>query len=126
MRTYADGDIINEIKTSLLKSDHVTNQFSLLFDESSPLCDTISGDDQPEILSYILDRYANMRGTYFTNCLKRNCNKSSTDDLAERKSTRDKVATAVISAKVAGESKERDLWIDAGVNVLEREDALSK
>ena len=66
-----------------------------------------------------MERYANMRGTFFVKCIKNNNPKSSVDTLAERQATRNKVSNAVITAKAVAKATAASLWTDAADNVLE-------
>ena len=114
MRAYADGNIIDIIRSGLLSNDTVIQKFSLLF--QNPSCCSMSEDEKPEILKYLMDRYANMRGTFFAHCLKKNNNKSTVDILAEKQATRTNVSNAVVTAKAVADSKESELWRRAGDN----------
>ena len=49
------------------------------------LCtDDVGTKDQQQIMKYLMERYANMRGDFFIKCIKNNNPKSSVDTLAER------------------------------------------
>ena len=122
MRAYADGNIINIIRSGLLSNDTVIQKFSLLFQNLS--CCSLSEDEKPEILKYLMDRYANMRGTFFAYCLKKNNNKSTVDVLAEKQATGTKVSNAVVTAKAIVDSKDSDLWRRAGDNACNCADAI--
>ena len=69
MMAYNDGNIISRIKSSLIANT--------LFDSSGG---TVTEAEQKQILEYIMERYANMRGTFFARHLK--C--KSGDILAKR------------------------------------------
>ena len=114
MRAYADGNIIDIIRSSLLSNDMVVQKSNLLFNNTS--CCSISEDEKPEIMKYLMDRYANMRGTFFAHCLKKNNTKSTVDMLAEKQAARTKVSNAVVTAKAVEDSKEAELWKRAGDN----------
>ena len=104
MHAYADGNIIDIIRSGLLSNDVVIQKVSLLFQK--PLCCLLSKDERPEILKYLMDRFANMQGTFFAHCLKKNNNKSTVDGLAEKQATRTKVLNGVITSKAVVDSKE--------------------
>ena len=65
MLAYSDGDIVTRIKTSILSHNEMREKISFL-----------SGSDNNAenqlLLTYIVERYANMRGTYFGRHLKGN------------------------------------------------------
>jgi len=65
MMAYNDGDIISKIKFSILSHDDSRDRFSCLSDSDNK-------DDNCLLLAYIMERYANMRGTYFVKHLKGN------------------------------------------------------
>ncbi len=58
MLAYNDGDIVTRIKKSILLHDGMRVRFSRLLGSENEV-------DNQLILSYIIERYANMRGTYF-------------------------------------------------------------
>ena len=68
MMAYVEGDLVHEIKSAMILSDVVTSKFDRLFDDD----DTLNCDNKNEILKYVLERYASMRGTYFVKHLKGN------------------------------------------------------
>ena len=70
-----------------------------------------------------MDRYANMQGTFFAHCLKKNNNKGTVDVLAEKQATRTKVSNAVVTAKAVADLKESELWRRAGNNACIFSDA---
>ena len=93
MMAYNDGNIISRIKSSLIANT--------LFDSSGG---TVTEAEQKQILEYIMERYANMRGTFFARHLK--C--KSGDILAKRvknQPTRTKVLHAAHCTKVANSTK---------------------
>ena len=78
MLAYCDGNIIARIKNSLLTITSVRERFSALFAFAG---DTpVDEEEQKQVMEYIMERYANMRGTYFARHLR--CN--SGDLLAKR------------------------------------------
>ena len=58
MRAHTDGNTIDIIRSGLLSNDAVTHKFSLLF--QNPSCCSLSEDEKPGRLKYLMDRYANM------------------------------------------------------------------
>ena len=73
-----------------------------------------------------MDRYANMRGTFFAKHLKTNGTGDLVKKMANSQSTRAQVANTVVSTKAAGEAvkdaKLKALWKAAEDNVLETAD----
>ena len=73
-----------------------------------------------------MDRYANMRGTFFAKHLKTNETGDLVKKMANSQSTRAQVANTVVSTKAAGEAvkdaKLKALWKKAEDNVLETAD----
>ena len=88
--------------------------------------------DNQLLLPYIVERYANMQGTYFVRHLKGNGG-NLIQKLADRQATRTKVAHAVVYARkvepdddmfVSDDTPEcRVLWETATDNVFEMADA---
>jgi len=126
MLAYSDGDIVTRIKTSILSHNEMREKISFL-----------SGSDNNAenqlLLTYIVERYANMRGTYFVRHLKGNSG-NLIQKLADRQATRMKVAHAVVYARkvvepdddtsVSDDTPEcRVLWEMATDNVFEMADA---
>ena len=126
MLAYNDGNIVAKIKESILSHDGMRDQFSSLAGSDNDV-------DNQLILSYIIERYANMRGAYFVRHLKGNSG-NQIQKLADSQATRTKVVHAVIYAKKV-ESQDDDefisndtpecqaLWETATDNVLELADA---
>ena len=101
MVAYDDGNIISRIKPSLLANTFVQERFAALFAFSGG---TAIEAEQKQILEYIMDRYANMRGNFFARHLKYNCG----DLLAKRvdnQATRTKVLHAAHCTKVSNSNK---------------------
>ena len=77
-------------------------------------------------MSYTLDVYANMRGTFFAKHLKMNGTEDLEKRMANSQSTRARVANTVLSTKAAGEAvkdaKLKALWKEAEDNILETAD----
>ena len=65
MMAYNDGDIISKIKFGILSHDDSRDRFSCLSGSDNE-------DDNCLLLAHIMERYANMRGTYFMKHLKGN------------------------------------------------------
>jgi hypothetical protein len=118
-----NGDIVAAIKNSILSNSSAQAKFTALVD-----CD-VDWSDCLELMAYILDRYANMRGTYFICCTKGNVGGNHAMHWAEKQATRSKVATAVYCAKISchgiennddNESEEvKQLWDSAASSVIE-------
>ena len=60
MGAYADGDIVDKIKTSLLAKKLALDKFIALCDNDD--CESFTEDDKKGITKYITKRNANMRG----------------------------------------------------------------
>jgi hypothetical protein len=65
MLAYNDGDIVTKIKLGILSHNDTRDRFSCLSGSNNE-------DDNQQLLVYITERYANMRGTYFVKRLKGN------------------------------------------------------
>jgi hypothetical protein len=101
-------------------------------DQFSSLAESDNDADNQLILSYIIERYANMRGTYFVRHLKGNSG-NQIQKLADSQATRTKVAHAVVYAKrvdshdnafISDDTPEcQALWETATDNVFELADA---
>jgi hypothetical protein len=102
MLAYNNGDIVIRIKGSILSQDGIRDQFSCLSGSDNDV-------DNQLILSYIIERYANMRGTYFVRYLKGNSG-NQIQKLANSQATRTKVTHAVVYAKKE-ESDNEDTYI---------------
>ncbi len=61
-----------------------------------------------ELMTYILDRYDNMSGTYFVCHIKGNVGRNHAIQWAKKHATRSIVATAVYYAKISGRAIEND------------------
>jgi hypothetical protein len=96
MMAYNDGDIISKIKFGILLHNDSRDRFSCLSDSDNK-------DDNHLLLAYIMERYANMRGTCFVKHLKGNSG-DHLKKLASCQATRTKVAHAVVYAKTMVES----------------------
>jgi len=108
MRAYADGDIVIQIKRSLLSNSVAIEKFDALCNNDS--CESFSREDRLKIMSYFLmERNANMRGTFFVKHLKSNGNGNLVNKLAENQATRTKDANAVVSAKAVADANEQQL-----------------
>ena len=91
MMAYNDGDITSKIKFGILSHDELRDGFSCVSGSDNE-------DDNCLLLAYIMERYANMRGTYFVKHLKGNSG-NQIQKLADSQATRTKVAHSVIYAK---------------------------
>jgi hypothetical protein len=95
MMMYNDGDIISKIKLGILSHDDSRDRFSCLSGSDNE-------DDNHLLMAYIMERYANMRGTYFVKHLKGNSG-DQLKMLASCQAMRTKVAHAVVYAKTTVE-----------------------
>ena len=86
-----DGDIVAKIKLGILSHNDTRNSFFYLLGSDNK-------DDNQQLLVYIMERYVNMRGTYFAKHLKGNSG-DQIQKLASCQATRTKVAHAVVYAK---------------------------
>jgi len=68
--------------------------------------DSFSDEDLGKIMNYVIQRYTNMRGTYFVKHL-RGTDGGGINRLVGLQATRDKVKTAVACSKAAGEAKKK-------------------
>ena len=103
MLAYNNGDIISKIKLSILSNSSACERFAALFDSDVP-----NEETQQSVMEYILDRYANMRGTYFVRHLKMNSG-NQIEKLASGQATRAKVANAVVCTKLVKDLCGRDM-----------------
>jgi hypothetical protein len=98
MLAYVDGDIISQIKISILGNERAMERFAAMSGVDFDTCQC------QQLMAYILERYANMRGTFFVQYLKGNSG-DQIKKLAESQPTRTKVANAVVcSQKIAVET----------------------
>ena len=65
MMAYNDSDIISKIKFGILSHDDSRDRFSCFLGSDNE-------DDNRLLLAYLMERYVNMRGTYFVKHLKGN------------------------------------------------------
>ena len=96
MQAYTDGDIVDVIKKGLLSSGIAFDKFAALCDNE--YCGSFDKDDIRDIMSYTMDRYANMRGTFFAKHLKTNGTGDLVKKMANSQSTRAQVANTVVSS----------------------------
>ncbi len=121
MLVYSDGDVVTRIKTSILSHNEMCERISFLLGSDNKA-------DNQLLLTYIVERYANMRGTYFVRHLKGNSG-NLIQKMADSQATRMKVAHAVVYAKkvepdedtfISDDTPEcRVLWEMATDNVFE-------
>ncbi len=93
---YNDGEIISKIKFGIHSHDDSMDRFSCLLGSDNK-------DDNHLLLAYIMERYANMWGTYFVSLLKGNSG-DQLKKLASCQAMRTKVAHTVVYAKTMVES----------------------
>jgi hypothetical protein len=89
MLAYVDGDIISQIKISILGDERAMERFAAMSGVDFDTCQC------QQLMAYILERYANMRGTFFVQYLKGNSG-DQVKKLAESQATRTKVANAEV------------------------------
>jgi hypothetical protein len=82
MLAYNDGDIVARIKTSIVLHEATMDVFFCLARSEDD-------DDNELLLAYIIERYTNMRGTYFVRHLKGNSG-NQVQTLADCQATRTK------------------------------------
>ena len=58
IRAYADGDIMDVILGRIMKNKHLESKFRSL------CTDDVGTKDQQQIMKDLMERYANMRGTF--------------------------------------------------------------
>ena len=126
MMAHADGDIIHVIKIKLLNSSIAKDRFAIICNNDNNY-EPFSDGEMMSLLKYILERYANMRGSYFVKYLKGTTKRSSVDKLVQSQATRTKVVNAAACSKAAEEAKrevshsnEKQLWQDASDSVIEK------
>ena len=74
-----------------------------------------------------MNRYANMRGTYFVKYLAGTRRASATDTQVASQATRTKVLNTVANTKAAAESAaEQELWSSVGDSVAEHSQSFDK
>ncbi len=85
MLAYKDCNIISIIKTSILSNNGAWERFDALFLSNVVEC------ERQCVMAYIMERYANMRGTFFVRHLK--CNSGNQiQKLVKIQATRTKVS----------------------------------
>jgi hypothetical protein len=92
MLAYPDGTIIAEIKHSILSSEEGKVKFVTLVGNN------VDELDRKSLMEYVLERYANMRGTYFVRHLKGN-RSNHIQTMADSQATRTRVLNATVCAK---------------------------
>ncbi len=89
MMAYNNSTIISVIKTSILSSNLAMENVDALL-----AGDAVDNNERQQLMAYVTDWYANMRGTYFVKHLKvKSCNHMK--KLIGSQATRTKVANAV-------------------------------
>ena len=125
MLAYSDGDIVTRIKTSILSHNNEMRE------KISFLSGSDNNAENQLLLTYIVERYANMWGAYFVRHLRGNSG-NLIQKLADSQATRTKVAHIVVYASkvepdddtfVSDDTPEcRVLWQTATDNVFEMAD----
>ena len=114
------GTLWKKTKQSLLSSDVAIGKFTALYDNEQ--CQSFTDADEQEVMKYVMERYANMRGTYFVKHLKDNGNRNLVNKMAVGQATTTKVESAVVCSKAVEDVNEVTLWKDAGDSVFDFED----
>ena len=87
MWVYSNGDIVTRIKTSIISHNEMRERISFLSGGDNEV-------DNQLLLTYIVERYANMQGTFYGRHLKGNRG-NQIQKLADNHATRTKVAHTV-------------------------------
>jgi hypothetical protein len=115
---HPEGNIIQVIKSSILGSDLALQKFDrLCIDDEHQY----SAEEKRLLLQYVMDRYANMRGTYFVKFLSGTRGASTTETQVASLATRTKVLSTVASSKAAAAAKsvtDQELWNSVGDSVV--------
>jgi len=132
MMAYCDGDIIHVIKVALVKD-------AVAFQKFREICNNDENDEPftdnevKRLMQYVLDRYANMRGTYFVKYLNSSGKKSSVEKMVSSQSRRTQVLNATATSKAVGEAQskisadddnDKQQWEDAADSVIEQSDRI--
>ena len=106
------------IKSHILGSELALNKFAGLFGNEGH---AYAKDERKLLLNYIMDRYANMRGTYFVKFLRGTQRASITDIQIGSQATRTRVQSKAASSKAVADSKrtEKEVWGSVGESVVE-------
>ncbi len=91
MLAYNDSNIVVRIKTSILLHNELRDSFSCLSGSDNDVNNQL-------LLTYIIERYANMQDTYFVRHMKGN-SKNQIQKLAGSHATRTIVTHAVVYTK---------------------------
>ena len=115
---HPEGNIIAVIKSHILGSKLALNKFAGLFGNEGH---AYAKDERKLLLNYIMDRYANMRGTYFVKFLRGTQRASITDIQIGSQATRTRVQSKAASSKAVADSKrtEKEVWGSVGESVVE-------
>ena len=113
IRAYADGNIMDVILGGIMKNKHLEKKFRSL------CTDDVSTKDQRQIMKYLMERYANMRGTFLLSPSKATILKALLTRWRIGRPHVAKSSNAVITAKAVAKVTEATLWLDAPKNVLE-------
>ena len=131
MMAYSDGDIIHVIKIALVDNEEAFQKFGEICnnDENDEL---FTDDELKSLLKYVLERYANMRGSYFVKYLNGSGKKTSVEKMVSSQPTQTQVLNAAASSKVVAKAKsqnsqdniEQQQWKDAEDSVLEQSERM--
>ena len=122
MMAHCNENLMHEIKVTIMSLSEVHEKFVSLCAIDADLQE----DGRSKLLQYIIDRYSNMRGTYFIKHI-RATGSGSIDRVVDGQATRTRVANAVALSKAVGATKkeadaEQKIWKEAGESVLDRHD----
>ena len=98
MVAYADGNLLEEIKTEIMKHPCLRVKFLGLFPASSDTSD----NTKQEIMGYVLKKFKCMRGKWFSKAIKGQVGKMH--QKIEKAATRDAVGAKGMAAKKAAEA----------------------
>ena len=123
MMACDDGDLVHEIRTQMLTNQLTITKFNDICNKDEKLSG--DGEETEQVIKYIVERYTNMRGTYFVKFLK-GIGNGSVDRLVDSQATRAKVANSVARTKAVADTKSegdeneiRLLWKNAEENATE-------
>ena len=94
MMAYCDGNLMHEIKVTIMSLSEVHEKFASLCVIDADLQE----DGRSKLLQYIIDQYSNMCGTYFIKHI-RATGSGSIDRVVDGQATRTRVANAVALLK---------------------------
>ncbi len=103
MLAHSNGDIVTRINTSILSHNEMRERISFLLGSDNEA-------DNQLLLTYIIERYANIQGTYFVRHLKGNSG-NQIQKLADSQATRTKVAHTVVYTEKVESDDDSDMFV---------------